>query len=645
VKSAFALWFALCLGTVAACGGGGGGGGGAQPDATGGGGDGGAIDDSNPSRPQGCGDGVLAAGEACDDGNVDGNDGCSADCTTIEPGWVCGDPGSRCIHAQVCGDGFLETGETCDDRNTTPGDGCSASCQLEAGWACAVPGIRCTAAACGDGIVAGFEECDDHNTDDADGCSHLCVVEEGYACTSPGGACVPVVCGNGVREGSEQCDDGNNDLGDGCDPQCHREPVCTDGTCTRVCGDGVIQPGEACDDGNVRDFDGCAHDCTVETGFACTPKLGGDADTFAVSIVYRDFMGFDIQSSYPSGPVIGHIDFEDVNKQEKRIVGRAINDTTQTTPPTPLPPIGTLGSDHKPQYALGVADPTNQSTHGKAAFDQWYRDVPAVGQTPAVNVTIAEKLVLNPLVVNMVRVPGAYVYDNQAFFPLDGRGFTAPGGPEVAKTARPDNHNFSFTSELRYWFTYKENENLSFIGDDDVWVFINNRLAVDLGGVHGALSGSVTLDTTAAASNMLDLHIGGTYEVAVFQAERHTSKSTYKLTLAGFDAVRSDCQSVCGDGITASDEVCDDGVNDGSYNSCAPGCKAFGPRCGDGHIDAGHEACDDGLNTGAYNTCTATCELAPRCGDGIVQAAHGEACDDGNTDPNDGCDQCQFVLQ
>ena len=32
-----------------------------------------------------CGDGVWDAGEACDDGNTDDNDGCSGDCLTIEP--------------------------------------------------------------------------------------------------------------------------------------------------------------------------------------------------------------------------------------------------------------------------------------------------------------------------------------------------------------------------------------------------------------------------------------------------------------------------------------------------------------------------------------------------------------------------------
>src|SRR5262245_26107085 len=58
----------------------------------------------------GCGNGVLEADEACDDGNAAGGDGCSADCAKIE----------------VCGDGFLDELEICDDGNTNAIDGCDA---------------------------------------------------------------------------------------------------------------------------------------------------------------------------------------------------------------------------------------------------------------------------------------------------------------------------------------------------------------------------------------------------------------------------------------------------------------------------------------------------------------------------------------
>ena len=87
-----------------------------------------------------------------------------------------------CHKDAACGDGVLQAGEECDDGNTVDGDGCSSSCQiarsleLEAGYVCPIPGEPCQTV-CGDGIVAGKEECDDGNTVSHDGCSALCHIE------------------------------------------------------------------------------------------------------------------------------------------------------------------------------------------------------------------------------------------------------------------------------------------------------------------------------------------------------------------------------------------------------------------------------------------------------------------------------------
>lgn len=549
-----------------------------------------------------CGDGQVDADEGCDDDNASGGDGCSAECQ-IEPGWSCPDLGGTCVDLQVCGNAFLEDGEACDDRNQVDGDGCSADCRLEAGWSCPVPGIRCGAARCGDGLVVGGEECDDHNPDDGDGCSAACRVEEGFACAE--GGCRETTCGDQLVEGTEECDDANYELGDGCDPFCHREPMCSGGDCAEVCGDNVLQHGvtstEECDDGNLRGGDGCSAQCRVEVGFACEVRTEAPPSVISAAIVYRDFHGHDTAN--------GHPDFQRFGGADRGIVEDR------------------LGPDHKPTKAMSGATATTTS---RTNFDTWFRD------TPGVNRTFADTMAFSRTGA------GTYVFDDGYFFPLDGRGFVTTG-EEPERPGRDGNrHNFSFTSELRYWFTYVGGEVLSFRGDDDVWVFINDRLAIDLGGVHTPTSASITLDGTRAAA--LGLVVGGVYELAVFQAERNTAGSSYRLTLAGFRADRSVCSASCGDGITSSTEACDDGVNDGGYGSCSATCQGFGPRCGDAIVQPDHEACDDGVNDGDYGSCLPTCQPAPRCGDGVLQPEH-EDCDGGRDNPNDDCsDTCEVII-
>ncbi len=507
-----------------------------------------------------CGDGRVAGGEACDDGNTMSGDGCNAACTMVEANYECTMPGMPCVHTVVCGDGRLGDGETCDDRNTMPGDGCDMTCRVEMGWTCATAGVACRATRCGDGLRVDDEECDDGNGTPADGCAANCRLEDGWACAMPAMLCTRTNCGDRRVEGTEQCDDGNNVLGDGCDPFCRREPRCTDGTCMPVCGDGVRLPGEMCDDGNTRSGDGCSSACLPEMGFRCTDGAAMEPTTLAVPIVYRDFRGADLAG--------GHPDFESALGTETGIVA-------------PMLAAGRI--------AYGRSTGRTSTTTGVAAFDQWYSDVPAVNRTMVDRLTLTRS------------GPGIYGFDNGSFFPLDGRGWVMAG----MEPARVGGHNFSFTSELRYWFEYRGGEQLTFRGDDDVWVFVNGRLAVDLGGVHGALMGSVTLD--AAAATRFVLRSGGIYEACVFQAERHTSESSYRLTLAGFNAPRSTCESICGDGIVTRFEACDDGHNDGRYGGCAPGCRMLGPRCGDGVLqrDQG-EMCDDGNNRSG-DGCSATC--------------------------------------
>lgn len=84
------------------------------------------------------------------------------------------------------------------------------------------------------------------------------------------------------------------------------------------------------------------------------------------------------------------------------------------------------------------------------------------------------------------------------------------------------NHNFGFAMKIQATFVYQPGQYFDFLGDDDVWVFINNRLAVDIGGQHAQVAGAVDLDT-------LGLVPGETYPFHIFYAERHTSSSNFRM--------------------------------------------------------------------------------------------------------------------
>jgi fibro-slime domain-containing protein len=159
-----------------------------------------------------------------------------------------------------------------------------------------------------------------------------------------------------------------------------------------------------------------------------------------------------------------------------------------------------LGADGKPALSNNFRQGFIQSAE---SFRQWYEN------QPSVNLAYALELYLAPN-------DGKFSFESHDFFPLDGEGF----GNEA------QDHNFSFTFELHTRFRYQGGEVFNFSGDDDLWVFINGQLAIDLGGVHAAADQSINLDN---AANRLGIAPGNEYALDFFQAERHATQSNFQI--------------------------------------------------------------------------------------------------------------------
>lgn len=254
------------------------------------------------------------------------------------------------------------------------------------------------------------------------------------------------------------------------------------------------------------------------------------ANGFTLTAKARDFIEQNNTGAWPAHPdfnVYGICPDEGYVKQ--------VLDSTGVSGPNPFP-----GDERNPVFAgrffsrMGGAQCYSQPSR----FADWFTDrAGPAGTLEDINRPFLTDLAFTPL------DDGTWEFRDKAYFPLDNR---LPLRWRKIKATDPDpyghlitgrlgtadlsQHNYGFTVELHAVGTYRAGtgQSISFAGDDDVWIFINGKIAVDMGGIHGAQTGTVDLDKAAASLGLAD---GMDFKVDLYFAERRVTESTCHIIL------------------------------------------------------------------------------------------------------------------
>jgi fibro-slime domain-containing protein len=651
-----------------------------------------------------CGNGMAEAGEACDCGtdsnklpvgctgpnglfNGDGS-GCSKTCTK-EPS--CRDAsGKTQACATTCGNGSIEPGEDCDDGNTKDGDGCSSKCKVETGFTCTTV-QQSDAVDCTQAVNAGLKCLElpikyrDFKNESVTG-GHP---DFFYLGTSP--IAVPVAVSGVQGQGASTNFNKRYCVSNSAGPAKKNDSV---NRCWDLASPTLAANGKPSFNMSRTGINGNPFLCDCQfidwdhNGNGNNVPGYGDATAAGKPLSGLTYVQGETQTGSPMyrGPA--------------PVVASAASfstwfiDASDPGHPTTAPASTYLAASH----TIGTLELASTGSNNQYQFSSQPNAIlggffpldppgqyPMYGVPPAgpgtVRTVNGEQLLCNiwPYWYSATNFgAGAGCKGNQYLFPPSlmtstTPPYTAANWSTTVNMMYPngtwyDNsqgwyHDSWFSDEARYLFAFNGPFSLQFYGDDDMFIYINGQLVIDLGGVHQRLPGQVSVDASGVATIIeggsldangaailpcatttqdpytmlhfntqtntdgnghsnctnnqcdcrsrtlnLGLSKGSTYEIAIFGADRHPTESNFQLTLSGFETNQSQCNARCGDGVVTGAEECD---------------------CGDG-TGALPAGCTAPNTAGMYNGCDPkTCKYGPFCGDGTIESDGGEQCDDG----------------
>ena len=167
------------------------------------------------------------------------------------------------------------------------------------------------------------------------------------------------------------------------------------------------------------------------------------------------------------------------------------------------------------------------------SFATWFRDTPGVNLAEPFRIVMQRALTREGVTTYVFDTNSAppFQWDGpgpqfDGFFPAENRLFGNSPLVEtlVGRNLVSMNRNYHFTLELNLEFTYRRGtgQAFTFASDDDLWAFIDGKLAIDLGGMHNNMWQIVELDR-------LGLEEGKTYPMKVFYAERRRPYSYFRM--------------------------------------------------------------------------------------------------------------------